>query len=94
MTVDVLVIGLGYVGLPLAREAVLSGLRVVGYDLKPELVAGLNEGRSHVDDISDASVREMLERVSASRLEKMGWEGRIPSLSASRRRSQRIACLT
>ena len=62
MDVDLVVIGLGYVGLPLAREATFSGLRVAGYDLKSEVVAGLNEGRSHVDDISDASVREMLER--------------------------------
>jgi UDP-N-acetyl-D-glucosamine dehydrogenase len=37
--VDLLVIGLGYVGLPLAREAVQSGLRVTGLDLDPR-VAG------------------------------------------------------
>ena len=48
------VIGLGYVGLPLAREAVLSGHLVVGLDTSPTVVASLNAGRSHVDDISDA----------------------------------------
>ncbi len=57
---DLLVIGLGYVGLPLAREAALSGLRVVGYDLNHELVAGLNSGRSHVGDVSGASIAKML----------------------------------
>ena len=57
---DLLVIGLGYVGLPLAQEATLSGFRVVGYDLNHELVAGLNSGRSHVGDISDAGIAEML----------------------------------
>jgi UDP-N-acetyl-D-glucosamine dehydrogenase len=62
MDFDLLVIGLGYVGLPLAREAVFSGLRVVGYDLKSEVVTRLNVGRSHVGDISDKDVSEMLGR--------------------------------
>jgi UDP-N-acetyl-D-glucosamine dehydrogenase len=62
MDVDLVVIGLGYVGLPLAREATLSGLRVVGYDLNADVVAGLNAGRSHVGDISDDDVRDMLRR--------------------------------
>ena len=60
MSSDLLVIGLGYVGLPLAREAALSGLRVVGYDLNQELVAGLNSGRSHVGDITAADIAAML----------------------------------
>jgi nucleotide sugar dehydrogenase len=60
--VDLLVIGLGYVGLPLAREAALSGLRVTGLDLDPAVVAGLNAGRSHVDDIAGEDVREMVAR--------------------------------
>jgi nucleotide sugar dehydrogenase len=60
MCVDLLVIGLGYVGLPLAREATFSGLRVIGLDVNADLVARLNSGRSHVDDISDADVAGML----------------------------------
>ncbi|MFF9768044.1 nucleotide sugar dehydrogenase [Streptomyces sp. NPDC014636] len=59
--VELAVIGLGYVGLPLAREAVSVGLRVVGLDLDPHVVAGLNSGRSHVDDVSDDDVRRMRE---------------------------------
>jgi len=62
MDIDLLVVGLGYVGLPLAREAACSGLRVVGYDLQPEVVAQLNSGRSHVGDVSDSDVGEMLAR--------------------------------
>ncbi len=62
MRPDVLVIGLGYVGLPLAREAALSGLRVTGLDLDTQVVSGLNAGRSHVDDISGEDVRAMLAR--------------------------------
>ncbi len=62
MYVDLLVIGLGYVGLPLAREAAFSGLRVVGYDLAGDVASGLNAGRSHVGDISDTDVAEMRAR--------------------------------
>ncbi len=62
MQVDLLVIGLGYVGLPLAREAALSGLTVTGLDVDQQVVAGLSAGRSHVDDIPDAGVAAMLTR--------------------------------
>jgi UDP-N-acetyl-D-glucosamine dehydrogenase len=58
--VDLLVIGLGYVGLPLAREAVNAGLSVVGYDQNRAVAEGLNAGRSHVDDISDDDVAGMI----------------------------------
>ena len=57
---DVLVIGLGYVGLPLANQAVRSGYRVTGYDTSQQIVTGLMAGRSHVDDITGAEVAEML----------------------------------
>jgi nucleotide sugar dehydrogenase len=57
---DLLVLGLGYVGLPLAQEATRAGLRVGGLDVDPALVAGLHAGRSHVDDIDDAEVAAML----------------------------------
>ncbi|MBC7271197.1 MAG: nucleotide sugar dehydrogenase [Streptomyces sp.] len=59
-SVDLAVIGLGYVGLPLAREATTVGLRVVGLDRDPHVVGGLNAGRSHVDDVSGDDVRRML----------------------------------
>ena len=62
MSVDLLVIGLGYVGLPLASEAALSGLRVIGYDLNRDIVASLNSGHSHVGDVPDTMVTEMLAR--------------------------------
>ena len=60
MTVDLVVLGLGYVGLPLAQEATRAGLSVVGFDLDEQVVAGLNAGLSHVDDLSDADVAAML----------------------------------
>lgn len=60
MSDDLAVIGLGYVGLPLAQEAVRSGLSVVGLDISPAVVDGVNAGRSHVDDLSDADVAAMV----------------------------------
>ncbi|PWI17484.1 nucleotide sugar dehydrogenase [Streptomyces sp. Act143] len=61
-SVDLVIIGLGYVGLPLARAASASGLKVVGLDRSAPVVQGLNSGSSHVDDISDADVRAMLDQ--------------------------------
>jgi UDP-N-acetyl-D-glucosamine dehydrogenase len=58
--VKVLVIGLGYVGLPLAQEAARRGLDVTGFDISSRAVDGLNAGHSHVDDLSDADIAEML----------------------------------
>ena len=54
-------IGLGYVGLPLACEAVRAGLRVVGYDTSAVVVEGLNSGKSHVDDLDCGDISLMLD---------------------------------
>lgn len=51
------VIGLGYVGLPLALELVASGYDVVGVDTNEERIAGLQAGESHVVDVDDGVVR-------------------------------------
>ncbi|MBF0807540.1 nucleotide sugar dehydrogenase [Rothia nasimurium] len=56
----VVVIGQGYVGLPLAQEASRAGLTVVGLDLSPRIVDGLNSGISHIDDLSNDNIAEML----------------------------------
>lgn len=53
MNAEALVIGLGYVGLPLARAAVTAGLSVVGLDRDATVVDRINAGHSHVGDISD-----------------------------------------
>lgn len=57
---DLVVIGMGYVGLPLAQEATRAGLSVAGLDVSERVVAGLNAGRSHVDDLADSDVADML----------------------------------
>ena len=58
--IDVVVVGMGYVGLPLAAEASRSGLTVAGFDVGRSVVDGLNSGRSHIDDITDTEVSRML----------------------------------
>ncbi|MEC3893009.1 nucleotide sugar dehydrogenase [Nocardiopsis alba] len=59
---DLVVLGLGYVGLPLAAEAVSSGLRVTGFDVSDRVVDGLNQAISHVDDLSSDDVAMMLDQ--------------------------------
>ncbi|HRQ79469.1 MAG TPA: NAD(P)-binding domain-containing protein, partial [Gemmatimonadaceae bacterium] len=48
------VIGLGYVGLPLAMELCEAGFRVVGYDVSERVVALLMRGESHIQDVPAA----------------------------------------
>jgi UDP-N-acetyl-D-glucosamine dehydrogenase len=45
------VVGLGYVGLPLAVELARSGFRTLGFDLSHPVVDGINAGRSHIQDV-------------------------------------------
>ena len=60
MALNLVVIGLGYVGLPLAQGAVQAGMSVKGLDLSARVVDGLNAGRSHVDDLSDSDVGSLV----------------------------------
>jgi len=54
------VIGLGYVGLPLAVEFARAGFTVVGYDVDAHKVAGLTAGRSYIPDVSSAHLAEVV----------------------------------
>ena len=54
------VVGLGYVGLPLAVEASLQGLNVVGYDINSERVDIINNGLSPIEDISNEQLSSAL----------------------------------
>lgn len=57
---SVAVIGLGYTGLPLAREACLAGMKVVGIDENPSVADALMSGRSHLPDVTDGDLTAML----------------------------------
>jgi UDP-N-acetyl-D-glucosamine dehydrogenase len=54
------IVGLGYVGLPLAVELANAGFRVLGFDILDTVVDGLNAGRSHVKDVSDDQLQAVV----------------------------------
>lgn len=56
------VIGLGYVGLPLAVEMGKAGFHVTGLDIAADRVASLNAGRNYIQDVSDQDLTQLLEQ--------------------------------
>jgi len=54
------IIGLGYVGLPLAKAFVKKGFKVVGFDTDPAKVRMLGHGQSYIRHIPNTSIEEML----------------------------------
>jgi UDP-N-acetyl-D-glucosamine dehydrogenase len=73
------VIGLGYVGLPLAVEAARAGIRVLGFDVKESVAGIINDGRSHIQDLTDEDVGE---HVRAGRMEATTDMGRLSECDA------------
>ncbi|ONF74423.1 nucleotide sugar dehydrogenase [Amycolatopsis keratiniphila] len=59
MSIDVVVVGVGYVGLPLAEAVAGAGLSVIGYDTSPLVAAEIAAGRPHVPDVSASRLRAM-----------------------------------
>ena len=68
----VLVLGLGYVGLPLAVRAAEVGHRVTGVDLDPDRIGQLLEGRAYLEDVSDERLRAVL--ASGHLRAQLGWD--------------------
>ena len=56
------IMGLGYVGLPLAEVLLKKGFKVIGYDVSKERVDMLNKGKSYVEDVSDKIIKDSLKR--------------------------------
>ncbi len=59
---SVAVVGLGYVGLPLAVEFASKGITTHGIDVDPRKVESLCAGKNYIQDISDDIVRDVLDR--------------------------------
>jgi len=57
------IIGLGYVGLPLAVNFAEAGVKVIGFDKSESKVAKINSGENYIKDIRDAVLREVVDRV-------------------------------
>src|SRR6478672_11786918 len=60
------IVGLGYVGLPLAVAFAEAGHEVIGLDLDRAKVESLNAGRSYVEDVPDAVLAPLAERLRAT----------------------------
>ncbi len=56
------VIGLGYVGLPLAVELSKAGLETIGIDISEEKVSQVNEGVSYIGDVSDEELSDVVKK--------------------------------
>ena len=54
------IIGLGYVGLPLAMRYVEAGYQVIGFDVDPRKVEMLNEGKSYIEHLGADKIAEMM----------------------------------
>jgi UDP-N-acetyl-D-glucosamine dehydrogenase len=73
------VVGLGYVGLPLAMEFAQAGFTVIGYDVSQRTVKALMEGKSHIQDVPSALVAE---QVKAGRFIATADESQIKKCDA------------
>ncbi len=63
---DLGVVGLGYVGLPLAVESAKSELNVLGYDVDSDRVEQINNGNSPIEDISNDELEVALKNFNAT----------------------------
>jgi UDP-N-acetyl-D-glucosamine dehydrogenase len=58
------IVGLGYVGLPLAVAFAEADCDVIGVDVAADRIAAMSQGRSHIEDIPDARLAPVLERIA------------------------------
>ena len=58
------IIGLGYVGLPLAVNFAEAGVKVIGFDKSEKKVEKINKGENYIKDIRDALLREVVDKVT------------------------------
>jgi len=56
------VIGLGYVGLPLAVEKAKAGYKTIGFDMQEKKVHMVNEGQNYIKDIIDSDLKEVVDK--------------------------------
>ncbi len=56
------VVGLGYVGLPLAVEKAKAGYKTIGFDVQPNKVEMVNQGINYIGDVVDSELKELVEK--------------------------------
>lgn len=65
-TAEVAVVGLGYVGMPLAVEVAKSGLRTHGIDVNSKIIIQVNNGQNHIKDVDSKLVESLVNNGSFS----------------------------
>lgn len=60
------VVGLGYVGLPLAVEKAKAGFKTIGFDVQSQKVDMVNQGHNYIGDVVDSELKELVERGTLS----------------------------
>jgi len=60
------VVGLGYVGLPLAVEKAKAGYKTIGFDIQKQKVNMVNEGRNYIGDVVDNDLAEFVKKGTLS----------------------------
>jgi UDP-N-acetyl-D-glucosamine dehydrogenase len=73
------VVGLGYVGLPLALEFAKAGFKVIGYDVSERVIKSLMSGKSHIQDVAS---EELARLVKAGKFEATNQESRMQEMDA------------
>ena len=73
------VVGLGYVGLPLALEFARAGFHVIGYDVSERTTKALMAGKSHIQDVSN---EELARLVKSGKFEATADESRMKEMDA------------
>lgn len=56
------VVGLGYVGLPLAVETAKAGFKTIGIDIKCQKTDWINQGHNYIGDVSDSDLKKLVEK--------------------------------
>ena len=59
-SITVGVVGLGYVGLPLAVEKAKAGFKTIGFDIQDSKVKMVNEGKNYIGDVVDSDLDELV----------------------------------
>ena len=60
------VVGLGYVGLPLAVEKAKAGFKTIGFDIQKEKVELVNQGHNYIGDVVDSDLKNLVEEKKLS----------------------------
>ena len=62
--INLCVVGLGYVGLPLAVEKAKAGFKTIGFDVQKEKVEMVNSGHNYIGDVVDSDLKKLVDKVN------------------------------